>query len=380
MKLALGISLLSGAALVILYAILIGVLVSGWKNSAYQLWGVASVQTRDTMMEVVNATLDFVQFAARSVPQMDAALGSKAIGDSGYDPAQLLRNFAAFNELSGYKFGSIGFLMHAKPPRPMNAKVSWQIANGFGCPTYMYAYSDNSINPAFYGYCGQANGTVDFGRRVYTGVDWGLKPEEQQLLSSDGSSKLEGVFLPVFDLLGAFTLTYEVAYGATGPYAVTFAELDLTTFSNHISSQIDLFSNRSVAYIYETVSGAMIASNVPNTLFNTENNTRYTIRNVPSAAIKDTASSLGGGGSAWLVVSTQRAEPGLNWTIVVAVQEPYVYGNMNTSIIIASCASLGVLIFLVTVLWISIHCCVNKQLTAKKAGEPIPYTPFDEVK
>lgn len=370
MKLVLGISLMSGVALVILYAILMGVMVSGWRNSAYEIWSITSIQTRDTMMEVVNATLDFVQFAARSVPQMDQALGNKMIGDSGYDPTQLLRNFAAFNELSGYRFGSFGFLMHAKPSLPSNAKVSWQIASGFGCPTYMYAFSDNSINPAFYGYCGQSNGTVDFSQRAYTGFDWGLKPQEQELL--DGTLGSPGVFLLVFDLLGAFTLTYELIYDS---YAVTFAELDLTTLSNHISSQIEIFNNKSVAYIYETNSGALIASNVPGSLFD-ENNTRYTIDTVPVVPIRETAK---GTNAAWLTVSTRRTEPGLNWTIVVGVQESYVYNNMNTRIIIASCAGLGVLIFLVITLWISIYCCVNKPLNAKRNNEPIPYTIFGDI-
>lgn len=376
MKLALGVSLLSGAALVILYGIIMGIMVSGWKNSANEIASVASIQTRDTIMEVVNATLDFVMFAARSVPQLDQTLGNKMVPNSNYDPTHLLRSFVAFNELSGYKFGSFGFLMRANPPRPPlgnNAKVSWQIASGFGCPTYMYAFSDNSINPAFYGYCGQANGTVDFSRRAYTGADWGLKPLEQQLL--DGT--MVGAFLPVFDLLGAFTLTYEMIYDS---YAVTFAELDLNTLSNHISSQVDLFNNRSVSYIYETTTGALIACNIPNTLFD-GNNTRYTINNVPNNAIRETApTSNFRNTNSWFIVSTTRTEPGLNWTIVVAVRDSYIYGNMNNSIIIASCASLGVLLFLVIVLWISIYCCVNRPLSAKKAGEPLPYTLFDEVK
>lgn len=369
MKLALGISLISAFALVLLYSILVGLMVSGWKSSADQLWNVAAAQTRDTMMEVVNATLDFVEFTARSVPQLDAWVqGPK---NTLHDPTHLLRAYAAFNEQSIHRFSSFGFLMHANASRPAEAKVSWQIASGFGCPTYMYAFSDNSINPAFYGYCGVADGSVDFSTRTYTGSDWGLKPQEQGLLAFG-----EPLFLPIFDLFGAFTLTFEQRiFDETNQPVATFAELDLTRLSNHISTNIDLLNGKALAYIYESATGALIAYNAVNaTLFDPVNGTRYTLQTVPNQTLRQAESS-------WLVTKTQATRNGLNWTVAVAVPPEEVYGNMNRNIIIASCASLGVLIFLVLVLWISIHCCVKRQLEAKKRGDPtIPYSVFDEVK
>jgi hypothetical protein len=373
MKLALGVSLIGAFSLIALYAILIGIMVSGWQNSSSQLWSVASDQTIDTMMEVVNSTLDFVEFTARSVPQFDAWAEQGRKDQTPHDPTNLLRAYAAFNEKSIHRLSSFGFLMRANASRPSGAKVSWQIASGFGCLRYMYAFSNNDINPAFYGYCGVSNGSVDFSNRAYTGSDWGLKPQEVLLL--DTAAAVDGIFLPIFDLLGAFTLTYEqrIVDEANQPI-VTFAELDLTRLSNHISQNIDLLNGRALAYIYESTTQALVAYNTLNaTLFDPVNGTRYTIEMLRRRHQLESSS--------WIATSTQVVRPGLNWTVVVAVPSEDIYGNMNQSIVIASCISLGVLIVLVGVYWISIHFCVRRQLEAKKRGDsPIPYSVFDEVK
>jgi len=370
MKLALGVSLIGAFSLVALYAVLVGIMVSGWQNSSSELWYVAADQTIDTMMEVVNSTLDFVEFTARSVPQFDAWVqGNK--DQSLHDPTNLLRAYAAFNEQSIHRFSSFGFLMRANTSHPdgaNGAKVSWQIASGYGCPSYMYAFSDNNINPAFYGYCGVSNGSVDFSNRAYTGSDWGLKPQEEMLLVGNG---VTNTFLPIFDLLGSFTLTFEQRMvDKLNQPLLTFAELDLTRLSNHISDNIELLDGNALAYIYESVTGALVAYNTPNaTLFDPINGTRYTIDRFKSLS------------SSWIETKTRVIRNGLNWTVVVAVPPDDIYGNMNQSIVIASCVSLGVLIFLVLVLWISIHFCVKRQLEAKKRGDSsIPYSVFDEVK
>jgi len=373
MKLVLGVCLLSGLALVVLYGILMGVMVTGWQNSVNELWGVAAVETRDLMIQVVNQTLAFIQFAAHSVPQFTPITQN----NSAYNPSALLRSFAAFNEMSGYHFGSMGFLMHAAPPHPSTAKVSWPVATGFGCPTDMYAYSDDLVNPNFYGYCGQSDGTWNLTNPpAYVGSDWGLKPQEIALLDSPQGS---GLFLPVFDLLGAFTLTYESVFVMPpSGKALTFAELDLTLLSNYIASQIHLLQGRGLAYIYESQTGAMIASTINDTLFMASNHSRYTIYNSPSEAIRLTAD---GQDDAWLVLFAQRTEPGLNWTMIVAARESDIKGNIDKGIVVASVSGLCVLIVLVALSWLGIYCCVTRQLTAKRQGDvSIPYTVFDEIK
>jgi hypothetical protein len=241
----------------------------------------------------------------------------------------------------------------------------------------MYVFSDNAINPRFLGYCGTSSGVVNFtAPPAYMGSDWGLKPQETSILAGT----LDATFLPIFDLFGAFTLTYETGYGPDGakpPSGIAFAELDLTLFSNHISTRVSLLNGKGLAYIYESATGAMIASTLNGTIFD-GNQTRYTIATVPSQAIQDTAD---GQDAAWLINMTHRVESGLNWTIIVCARDSDIKGNINDGIVIASCASLAVLFVLVLFTWIGMHCCVVRQLRAKKEGTvSIPYTMFDEIK
>jgi hypothetical protein len=67
--------------------------------------------------------------------------------------------------------------------------------------------------------------------------------------------------------------------------------------------------------------------------------------------------------------------------VIIAIPSSDLYGSIEHGVVVASCAGLGVLAFLVAALWTSIHCCVNRPLDARKRGEvSIPYTVFDEVK
>ena len=374
MKLALGVSLVSGFALVILYSIMVGVMIPKWQSSVDQLWNVAAEQTRDSMMEVINSTLAFIQFAARTIPHMGHRLPLNESG--GYNPRPLLHLFTSFDQESAYHFGSMGFLKRAAlgAGRLLNAKVSWQIAKDFRCPSpdYMYAFSDNAINPSFLGYCSAENLTTI---PAYTGSDWGLKPAEVGLLDGTLYPTAPGAFLPVFDLFGAFTLTYEWRWVANN--ALTFAELDLSLLSAHIATNVDLLGGKGIAFIYESANGALIASTVNTSIFDTEHN-RYTVENVTDQRIRDTADGQEPG---WLITLTRRTEPGLNWTVVVAARDSTIKGNIRDGVTIASVASLGVLVALVLLTWVIIHVCVIRQLKAKQVSlGSIPYTVFDEVK
>lgn len=89
------------------------------------------------------------------------------------------------------------------------------------------------------------------------------------------------------------------------------------------------------------------------------------------------------GNNRWLFATIERTVIGnsANGTVIIAIPSTDFYGNIEHGVVVASCAGLGVLLFLVIVLWTSIHCCVNLQLEAKKRNEvSIPYTIFDEVK
>jgi hypothetical protein len=341
MKLALGISLMSASALIVLYGILMGVMVSGWKASAGELGMAVAIQTQETVLEVVNATLDFIEFAARAVPHFQYT----------HDPATLMRSFAAFNEQSGYTLSSFGTAKHANASHPPGSKVSWEVAVGYGCTQYAYAFSNNQINPAFFGYCGDSNGTIDFGQRAYSDVAWKLSSREEALLNGT----LAATFLRASE-----SLSYLFLWPQAEP-KITFATMGLTQLSHHITSKAQLQLSR--VYVYETETGALVVTNDPTTgAPNTIHNSSIVL-------------------SGRIVTKTRQRRPGLDWTVLVAVSDGQVYGNIEHSIVVASCAGLGVLAALVLILWISIYFCVNRQLEAKNRGEvEIPYTVFDDLK
>lgn len=67
--------------------------------------------------------------------------------------------------------------------------------------------------------------------------------------------------------------------------------------------------------------------------------------------------------------------------VIIAIPNGDFYGPIEQGVIVASCAGLGVLFFLVLSLSLIIRFCVNRQLVAKKTGNTdIPYSMFDEVK
>lgn len=84
----------------------------------------------------------------------------------------------------------------------------------------------------------------------------------------------------------------------------------------------------------------------------------------------------------WFTTTVKDVRSSGNQTVVIiAIPSSDLYGSIEHGVVVASCAGLGVLAFLVAALWTSIHCCVNRPLDARKRGEvSIPYTVFDEVK
>lgn len=376
-RLVTGFSISAAIGLVVLFACMIGIFVSGWKNNSIQNWNYASAQTQSNIELVLNASLNAVKFAAKSVPNFEFLLTNKSIPMSGYNPYSLIQMFDAFDQNSNFNYGSMGIMMHHPNKSLPNAKLSWQIAKGFWCNPYIYAFSDLAINPMFWGYCASTNGTVNYNILSYNESDWGLKPQEKLIL--DGG--LNETFLPVFNLLEHFTLTFESGYPAgPGPkYAVTFAELDLDAFSNYIAKQVDIMSGKGIAYIFETQTGAMIASNIPSTIVNgtgfryfTFNSSSYVIQSTFSP---DNSSTLG---SDWIVSRLYRSEPGLDWTIVVAIKYSDVYGDLNYAIMVACLVSMAVLIVLIILLCIGNHFFISKpvqhlvqKLKSRSKGEVI---------
>ncbi len=375
MKLWVGFSLWSTLCLCVCAGTIIGIMVSGWKAGVRSTWTHASVQAQNNMEQALNASLNFVRFASSSVPFIVPIL--PPAGRANFEPAPLMRMFDAYDGESGFQFGSFGMLMRFGPPNS-TGKLSWQIAKGFGCTPYMYAFSDASIHPQFHGYCIDANGTVDWSVRKYSGFDWGLKPQEIALL--DGG--IRSTFLPVFELLGQFTLTHEIALPAP-VNMVAFAELDLRTFSDYIARNVSIFNGKGYAYVTESATGAMIASTVAGSVLY-GNGTRVLAGASNVDAIRETFGSTGNDVGRWLVTRTQRVEPGLNWTIYVVVLDSDVYGNLYYSVMVAGLVSMAIVLVAIGLTFVGTFAWMTKPLRVvlsklkSEETNDLPYTPFSD--
>jgi len=146
-------------------------------------------------------------------------------------------------------------------------KISCEIAiNDFGlnCTDYIYACTANNLG--FDGFCAYSGGSVDLSNIVYTGHDNGLVPAEITLFTNNN---LKAIFLPIFNLLGELSLTYERSYWCNGDktaYASTFAEKSLTELNNYLSTLS--IGRTGIAYVIEQDTGLLISTSINQPLAN----------------------------------------------------------------------------------------------------------------
>lgn len=402
MKLWVLLSLCAGISIAISSSIILAIMVTGWMDSSVNIWQVASIQTQNDIVQVLRETLNFLKFASTSPPYIDQQLFNDSMPASNYDPSQLARMFTAYDTQSSFTFSSFGMLISSvgrvvNNTNP-NGKLSWQIAKGFGCADYIYAFSDASLNPVFIGYCAFQNGTVDYQTLTYSGFDWGLKPEEAQILAGT----LSYTFLPIFNLLGEFTLTHEIGYPQVTPvingipmprYAVTFAEMNLQTFSSYVTNDVTVLNGKGYAYVVETNTGAMIASSIANSVIDV-NGTRLFAQNSAVIAISQTfnatiltpittttttfiftiaattppvdgSQSINAVNSLvgpWRVTTSRYVDQGLDWTVYVVVLDSDLYGNMNYRIMVAALISMAVIIISIVAVILIISCILNRSV------------------
>lgn len=372
MKLWLGFSLWATLCLCVCAGSIIGVIISGWKASVRSTWTQASVQAQNNMEQALNASLNFVKFAATSVPFIVPVL--PPVNRSGFDPRSMLRMFDAYDGESGFSFGSFGMLMKSDN----GGKLSWQIAKGFGCDPYMYAYSDSEIHPQFFGYCISANGTVDWSVKKYSGFDWGLKPQESALLAG----AMPSIFLPVFDLLNQTTLTYEIALPASS--MVAFAELDLRTFSDYIARNVSIYNGKGYAYVTESATGAMIASTQAGSVVY-PNGTRIIANASPVDAIRETFNSTGDSVGRWIVTKSRHTEPGLDWVLHVVILDSDVFGNLYYSVMVAALISMSIVLVVIGATFVGTYFWLTRplrevlaKLQTEESHNLSAYTPFSD--
>lgn len=320
-------------AMLAIFGITVGLLVNGWTESTHQLWNEVSREILSSVQTQIDDHLQTLIFASKNVPY-------RVQPDE--DPQALLDYFAAYDTQSGYRYGSMGYLTRATGTT--NGKYSWQIAKyAPSCPTfYGYFFANASIYNEFHGYCTVGTTSIDYSNITYNGFDWGLKPEEAQLV--DGN--ITQTFLPLFVLLGQTTITHE--YDRGGGY-VSFAELDLGTLTSYVQQNVSVWGGRGVVIIIDNASGNTIATNAPGASLATVIN------------------------SGWYVAGPTRTQyVGLDWSTYVAV--PSIYEDTRAPIVVACVVSAAVVLAIVAAtLLVSIMCVARpiERLSKRARGEMV---------
>lgn len=309
MKLWIAVSIWTTTVILIIFGITMGVLVSSWKTNIEIEWEKSSLDTLTNTKRIITNHLDMVIFASRFVPLNT-------------DPDKLLYYFLQYDKLvyyflqydnySGYNFNSVGFLTNTTS----NGKLSWQIAEYKpACPdNFGYFFTNLTIHPRFIGYC-----VDDYNKITYDGFDWGLKPQEIQIING----QISETFLPIFDLLGAFTLTFEIGRGNG---MVSFAEIDLQSMRESISSKSNVF------ILDDNTQKVIVGTQIPNWIYKRSFRVQY---------------------------------PGLSWTVIV--EQESIYGDMYYRIMIA-CVICGLTTIGAIVLCYIITYLILKQ--KKEEGKP----------
>ena len=322
MKLWISISVYVTLAILIVFGITMGTLVSAWKANVEDIWQDTSSELLQKIKVIIEAHLDTVIFTSRFVP-----LSS---------PETLLEYFVRYDQYSGYNFGSIGYLTRANGTQ--NGKWSWQIADFPSvCPIYGYYFSNASIHPAFHGYCSNFT-DIDYDTIAYQGNDWGLKPEEAALV--DGT--LKEIFLPVHDILGSFTLTFETQ--RPDSYA-SFAELSLKTLTQFVQQNVSVWNGQGTVNIVDNdIKKVIISSGPAYNEYTRTFNTKY---------------------------------PGLDWTTYVTVHD--IYGDMYYKIMISCVICAIVTAVIIFGVYIATYFWVSKPLQwLKGETEETSFTPISD--
>jgi hypothetical protein len=323
--------------------------------------------------------------AAWAVYDSEPLLQSCSMPASGYSPEHLVR---LFNALSSPErpLGSLGIIQRASGTA--NGKVSWQVAAGYGCPDYMYARAEPASYPNFTGTCAYPlNGSLFAGPPAYTGVDWGLKPAEAALLQQQAPGSF--VFLPVFPLLGYYTLTYEAAVEdcdaatANGTYAAVFAEQSLAKLDRALESLAgspDSATNTTIiVLIVERATGFLVSASVPNQTQHVVAPTqidRVHFANASDERVRAVAQTMGGrtdnvtdpAGTSWTEgdywVTAVPYGRGVDWVLIAAFPQATFLQALYSASSLSIGLSMGVIVIVAAVSPLLAYFCVARPLGA----------------
>jgi len=269
--------------------------------------------------------------------------------NSGFNDTLLVALFNALSQNPSRHLGSLGILMHA--PNTPKGKLSWQIATGFGCPQYIYAYADPSIYPTFLGYCTGA------GNLAYQGTDWGLADQEVDLLLTNPKPGRE-TFLPIHPLLGELILTTEQSLSCDGVtvYGATFAEQSLVQLDNALQS----IDSQNLMFIMESDTGYLVTASISNQT-TTANGTRILARAAPNPDIASIAA--GTPSSDWAVYQTSyQIGSTIKWTLVTAVPTRGFLASLRQASGASIGWSLGVIFVLVILTGLGYYFSVGRPM------------------
>src|SRR5690606_29838499 len=149
-------------------------------------------------------------------------------------------------------------------------KVSFEVTDGSivspRCPAYLYGFTTQSLE--YESYCVARDGSVNYAVSPYSGPDYGLAPEEVALLEG----RTDTDFLPVFNIVGRQSLTYEVTWrcDASSPlaYGIGFAQTNLLL----LSAYLERLALDGIIFIAERNSGLLVACNIPGQTVNVTTN------------------------------------------------------------------------------------------------------------
>lgn len=83
---------------------IMGIYTVSWTNSVYYTWQTTAVALIDNVATIISDNIRFVEFAAKSVPDIVANADTTPL------PRLLSEMFSAFDQKSNYSFGSFGYM------------------------------------------------------------------------------------------------------------------------------------------------------------------------------------------------------------------------------------------------------------------------------
>lgn len=336
----------------------------------------------DNMAGAVDSIVSGIRDASLMVDVFEPRLATCSAPPVNYTGEVLLRALTALPDPPGGRDStwlSLGVMQRAsdalEPPANVTTKWSWQMALGFGCPEYIYAYIDAQTAPAFLGYCARltANNSLALDTKVaYNGTDWGFTPLERDMLFE---AKYNESFVPVKALLGTLEFSYRrlVRCGIGGkPYALVFASRSIAQLDAALAAQ--RADNAGVAFVIERTTGLLIAASVANQTHVPGTETRVAARNATDVRIRDAALYLqtetNGTGYArvahkpeiddavYVTALPYAPARGVDWLLVVAVDSRNITGPFGDATT-ARASVLAIFVVLVVVTALGTFFCVT---------------------